>query len=304
MDLSIVIPAFNESESLPKLWEELKEVCTPWSYEVIVVDDGSTDGTFKWVQSMNEQEPNLHGIRLRRNCGKAAALSEGFKRVKGRYVITMDGDLQDNPIEIPAFVDKLDAGADMVSGWKKKRFDSLGKTLPSKFFNWVTRKVSGLDLNDFNCGFKGYRKEVVESVTLYGEMHRYIPVLAHWNGFRVEEHVVHHRPREFGHSKYGLSRLFHGLFDLITLVFLHKYTTRPLHMFGLFGLGFGFLGASLLCYFAGVWLYTGSLHVRPLLVGGMVSILLGVQIISMGLLGEMIVQRSIPEYPVGEDTTP
>jgi glycosyltransferase involved in cell wall biosynthesis len=300
--LTLVIPAYNEAESLPVLLREIAGVCEGEgiSYEVLVVDDGSTDGTFGVVEALVREDARVRGVRFRRNCGKAAALSEGFRRSRGAYVITMDADLQDNPAEIPAILRMLEEGADLVSGWKKKRYDPLHKTLPSKLFNAVTGKVAGLRLHDFNCGLKGYRSEVIRNIDIYGELHRYIPVLAHWNGFKVVEKVVEHRPRRYGRSKYGWSRLFNGFFDLVTLVFLNRYTQRPLHLFGSIGLLFTFAGIAILSGFAVDWIVTRSLHVRPLMLGGVALMIVGVQFVSIGLLGEMINNRLTDRrIPVG-----
>ncbi len=292
MKLSIVIPAFNEVESLPKLMEEIRVVCEAEkiAYEVIVIDDGSTDGTFECIQSLSTQDNRVGGFKFRGNRGKAAALAIGFHHARGEYVITMDADLQDNPKEIPALIKMLEEGADMVSGWKQKRYDPWHKTIPSKFFNGITSRVSGLSLHDFNCGLKAYRSEVVKNITLYGELHRYIPVIANWNGFKVVEKIVEHRAREFGYSKYGWARA-KGLFDLITLVFLHRYTNRPLHLFGFIGLVFSLLGAFILAGFGVDWIVTHNIHIRPLMLGGMASVILGIQFVSIGLIGEMINQR-------------
>ncbi len=291
--LSIIIPAYNEVESLPVLAKEIRDVCgrEGIEYEAIVIDDGSKDGTFACVQALSAQDPRIRGVQFRQNCGKAAALSEGFARARGKYVITMDADLQDNPAEIPGIIKMLADGADLVSGWKKKRYDPLGKTLPSKLFNAITGKVAGVKLHDFNCGLKGYKLEVVKSLDLYGELHRYIPVLAHWNGFTVAEKIVEHRPRQFGVSKYGWARLNNGMFDLITLVFLHRYTSRPLHLFGFVGLLFSLIGFLILAGFAVTWALTGNGHVRPLMLAGVAFMIVGVQFISIGLLGEMINHR-------------
>jgi glycosyltransferase involved in cell wall biosynthesis len=291
--LSIVIPAYNEVESLPELMREIREVCEreKIDFEAIVIDDGSKDGTFECVRKLSEQDGRIRGVQFRRNSGKAAALSEGFARARGKYVITMDADLQDNPNEIPGLIKMLEDGADLVSGWKKKRHDPLGKTLPSKVFNGITSRVSGVKLHDFNCGLKAYRSEVVKSLDLYGELHRYIPVLAHWNGFKVAEKVVEHRARKFGVSKYGWARLNNGMFDLITLVFLHRYTTRPLHLFGFVGLLCSFVGFLILAGFALQWAITGNGHVRPLMLAGVAFMIVGIQFVSIGLLGEMINHR-------------
>jgi hypothetical protein len=215
-------------------------------------------------------------------------------------VITLDADLQDNPAEILPILDMLKTDTDMVSGWKKKRLDPFHKTWPSKLFNSVMKTISGLKIHDFNCGLKGYRREVIETLQLYGELHRYIPVIAHWNGFRISEKAVQHRARKHGHSKYGIARLSHGLLDLVTLIFLHRYTQRPLHLFGLLGLVIGAGGCIILTYFGVHWIIRGDMHIRPLLLGGVAAILLGFQIVSLGLLAEMIAQRSAPQYPVSD----
>ncbi len=303
IQLSLVIPVLNEKESLLKLLEEINTVCeaNEISYEVLFIDDGSTDGSFALIEKESAKDSRIKGIRFRKNCGKATALNQGFLMAQGESIITMDGDLQDNPSEIPEILHLLKQ-YDVVSGWKKKRYDPIHKTVPSKLFNKVTRMISGLELHDFNCGLKGYRKEVAKSLKLYGELHRYIPVLAHWNGFTVVEKVVEHRAREFGQSKYGLSRLSNGLFDLVTLLFLHRYTSRPLHVFGFTGLCFNALGIVILGYFFLSWVVTGTSHLRPLMIGGISSILLGVQIISLGLLAEMIVQRSEINPPIASET--
>jgi glycosyltransferase involved in cell wall biosynthesis len=290
--LSVVIPAYNEAESLPELTREIREVCEreKIEFEAIVIDDGSKDGTFECVRKLSEQDPRIRGAQFRRNCGKAAALSEGFARARGKYVITMDADLQDNPNEIPGLIKMLEDGADLVSGWKKKRYDPIGKRFPSKIFNGLTSWVSGVKLHDFNCGLKAYKSAVVKSLDLYGQLHRYIPVLAHWDGFRVEEKVVEHRARKFGKSKYGFARA-NGMFDLITLVFLHRYTTRPLHLFGFVGLLCSLFGMLILAGFAVQWAVTGNGHVRPLMLAGIAFMIVGIQFVSIGLLGEMINHR-------------
>ncbi len=298
--LSIIIPAYNEAESLPLLLDEIRSVCDREriDFEALIMDDGSTDGTFEKAREIHARDGRVHAIRFRRNSGKAAVLAEGFRRARGRYVITMDADLQDNPAEIPGLIRMLEEGADLVSGWKKVRHDPWHKTVPSRLFNAVTSAVSGVRLHDFNCGLKAYRSEVVKSLELYGELHRYIPVLAYWNGFgNIAEKVVEHRARRFGHSKYGWARLTNGLFDLITLVFLHRYTRRPLHLFGLMGLIFSTAGFLVLLGFAVSWLFSGHMHVRPLMVAGAASLIVGIQFVSLGLLGEMINQRFAPSSP-------
>ncbi len=304
MSVTLVIPAYNEAESLPHLFEEIDRVCSAEDidYTVLVIDDGSRDGTFAAVKTGNESNARITGVRFRSNRGKAAALAEGFRRATGDIIITMDADLQDDPAEIPLLIAKLDEGWDMVSGWKQVRHDPWHKTLPSKVFNYFTVKASGLALHDFNCGLKAYRREVVQTLNLYGELHRYIPVLAHWNGFRVTEKAVNHRPRQFGHSKYGWARLNNGLFDLITLLFLHRYTSRPLHLFGFVGLLFSFLGGLILTGFLVEWMVTGHLHMRPLMLAGAASMIVGIQFVSIGLLGEMINHRFADAAPPIRET--
>ncbi|HNE84677.1 MAG TPA: glycosyltransferase family 2 protein, partial [bacterium] len=236
--ISVVIPLFNEEESLPELTEKIHTVASRMGvvYEIIFVDDGSTDNSYTVIQKLKQQYAAVKALRFRKNFGKSTALSEGFKMATGTYVITMDADLQDDPEEIPHLVNKLQEGNDLVSGWKKVRHDPISKTIPSRFFNYVTRVMSGIRLHDFNCGLKAYRREVVKDVNLYGELHRYIPVLTKWEGYRrITEIVVHHHPRKYGQSKFGLSRFLKGFLDLITVVFLTRYVKRPLHFFGFFG---------------------------------------------------------------------
>ncbi len=289
MDVSIVVPAYNEAASLPELTDRIHAVLNgkSLSYEVIVIDDGSTDGTFQLVRKLREKNSRIRGVRFRTNSGKAAGLAAGFARATGKYVITMDADLQDDPAEIPELIAKLEEGYDLVSGWKKVRHDPIGKTVPSKFFNFVTATVGGLKLHDFNCGLKAYRNEVVKSIQLYGEMHRYVPVLAHWNGFRVTEKPVEHHPRKHGKSKYGLARM-RGLLDLITIFFLNRYMKRPLHFFGVLGALLLLAGGAVLGYFGIQWAITGEMHVRPLVLLAVTAMILGIQFVSLGLLGEMI----------------
>ncbi len=240
MDVTIVVPLYNEDESLPELcaWIERVVNANNLSYEIILVDDGSTDDSWSVVEQLRTANPHIKGIRFQRNYGKSAALNEGFKAAKGDVVITMDADLQDSPDEIPELRRMIvEDGYDMVSGWKKKRFDNtLSKNIPSKFFNWATRKASGITLHDFNCGLKSYRRKVVKSVEVYGEMHRYIPVLAKWAGFRkIGEKVVEHRARKYGTTKFGWERFVNGFLDLTSIMFVSKYGKRPMHFFGLIG---------------------------------------------------------------------
>ncbi|MHC1581751.1 MAG: glycosyltransferase family 2 protein [Candidatus Syntropharchaeia archaeon] len=294
--LSIVIPVLNEEESIPYLVDSLERVLEG-EYEMIFVDDGSTDGTFSTLKRCRERNERIKIIRFRRNFGKAAALSAGFKHARGNIVITMDGDLQDDPAEIPNFIKKLEEGYDLVVGWKFDRKDPLSKTIPSKIFNKLTAIATGLKIHDFNCGFKGYRKEVLGDIRVYGELHRYIPALAYWKGYRVGEIRVKHHPRKYGRTKYGASRLIKGFLDLITITFLLQYTKTPLHLFGIVGLVSTFVSFVLGLYFLYIKYALGmAIGNRPLLLLVLLLAMLGIQLISIGLLGEMIVSATrLPE---------
>jgi glycosyltransferase involved in cell wall biosynthesis len=291
--LSIVIPLYNERESLAELHERIVKVVRSMnaSYEIVFIDDGSTDGSAGALRDIAERDPNVRVVRFLANRGKAAALQAGFDDADGDIVVTMDADLQDDPAEIPALAAALDSGLDMVSGWKRDRHDPLSKTLPSRFFNLVVRFFSGLPLHDFNCGLKAYREEVVRTLRIYGELHRYIPVLARYNGFRVGEIPVLHHPRKYGRSKYGMKRFVAGFLDLLTVILLTRYTAKPLHFFGSVGLAFCFVGAVVNLYIVKLWVASGFHNIQgrqPLLVGGVFLFLLGVQFISTGLLAELI----------------
>ncbi|MFN8366238.1 MAG: glycosyltransferase [Candidatus Kapaibacterium sp.] len=304
--ISVVIPMLNEEESLPELIDQLEKVLEKASrgrYEVLFIDDGSTDSSFDIVRRYNRKNSRIHGIRFRRNYGKSAALSVAFAAAKNDVVITMDADLQDDPNEIPNLLAKIQEGFDLVSGWKKKRNDPLEKRLPSKFFNFVTSTVSGIKLHDFNCGLKAYRKDVVKTVQVYGEMHRYIPALAHWEGFKVTEIPVQHHARKYGYSKFGFSRYMKGFLDLLTVVFTTRFIKRPLHLFGTLGAFFAIVGFSVDLYLSYEWAFNNvPLSNRPLTLAGVALIIVGVQLISMGLIGEMIVKNSLSnaEYTVKE----
>jgi glycosyltransferase involved in cell wall biosynthesis len=299
MDLSIVIPLFNEDESLPELeaWIVRVMQANNYSYEVIMVDDGSTDNSWEVIQGLRNANPNVKGIKFQRNYGKSAALNEGFKAAQGDVIITMDADMQDSPDEIPELRKMvLTDGFDMVSGWKKKRFDNtLTKNIPSKLFNAAARKSSGIQLHDFNCGLKAYRKKVVKSIEVYGEMHRYIPILAKWAGFRkIGEKVVEHRARKFGVTKLGWERFVNGFLDLFSIMFVGKFGKRPMHFFGLWGSIVFFMG---LC----IWIYLFvakfafqkyNMTDRPLFYIGIISLVIGVQLFLAGFLGELISRNS------------
>ena len=299
--LSVVVPAYNEAESLPELHRELQAALDPldMTWEVLYVDDGSRDGTDRAIERICAEDPRARGILLSRNFGKSAALATGFKAVRGTLVCTMDADLQDDPAELPKLFAVLDQGFDLVSGWKVKRRDPLTKRLPSKLFNTVTSAVAGVRLHDFNCGFKLYRREVVDALEVYGELHRFLPALAHWRGFRVGEVGVNHRPRRFGQSKFGASRFVNGFLDLLTAAFISTSALKPLHVFGRIGLAFFLVGFGLAVWFVVQWAHGEPLRVRPLMLFGAASVLLGMQFILMGLLGEMIAHQSArDDYPV------
>lgn len=298
-DLSIVVPVYAEAESLPELADRIRAAmdAAGLSFEVWLVDDGSADDSWAVIEHLHAGDDRFRGVRFRRNYGKSAALAAGFARTIGRYVATLDADLQDDPAELPAMVARLEAGADLVSGWKKHRHDPLEKTIPSRFFNGVTRALSGIPLHDFNSGIKAYRCEVVKSVRVYGELHRYIPLLAKWEGYtRIEEQVVQHHARKYGTTKFGLERYLRGFLDLITVIFLTRFVGRPMVFFG--GIGtLGFVtGFGILAYLATVKVFFGEpIGGRPLLLLGAVLLLLGAQSFLAGLLGEMIVRPEMED---------
>jgi len=295
LDVTVLVPVLDEVGTVEELAARVARVLDGLglAHEIVFVDDGSRDGTPERIRAARALDPRVKLVRLRRNFGKAAALTAGFDLARGRLVVTMDGDLQDDPDEIPRLLEALEAGPfDLVSGWKTNRRDPLSKTLPSKLFNWVTGRLAQVDLHDFNCGFKAYRREVLEEVPIYGELHRYIPVLASRKGFRVGEIGVLHHPRRSGVSKYGWDRFYKGLLDLLTVLFITKYTRRPLHLFGAFGLlafGAGFL---IDLYLAIRWFQGESLSDRPLLIFGVLLMLLGLQVLTTGLLAEMMTHKT------------
>ncbi|HJM11944.1 MAG TPA: glycosyltransferase family 2 protein [Candidatus Marinimicrobia bacterium] len=289
--ISIIIPVYNEVESIRELHGELTHVLSRYDhYELVFVDDGSSDGSIDLLNELSNTDGHTKVIQFYRNYGKAAALAEGFKYSSGDYVVTMDADLQDDPAEIPNLVSKLEEGYDLVSGWKKTRHDPWTKRWPSKFFNLITRLMTGVKIHDFNCGLKIYRNSVIKTVEIYGGRHRYIPALAGQKKFKVSEIVVNHRARKFGETKYGGARLFHGFFDLITILFLNRYTQQPLHLFGMVGIILSTMGLSVEIYVLYLKYLLGEPFQRhiALLVFGVMLILIGIQFISMGLLGEMM----------------
>ena len=295
MKLSIIIPVFNEEGSLRELYYQITHsIKTFKEYEIVFIDDGSSDESNLIIRDMLKQDSKVKLISFFRNFGKSAALSEGFKYASGDVIITMDADLQDDPNEIPALLNKLNEGFDLVSGWKKKRYDPWTKTFPSKIFNFVTRLLTGVKIHDFNCGLKAYKKSVVRSIEVFGGRHRYIPALAGQKNFSVTEIVVNHRPRVHGETKYGGSRIFHGFFDLLTILFLNKYTQQPLHFFGAIGLvtfSIGFFIQLIMLYYKFILLEPFSRHIALLLLG-IVFIIVGIQFFSIGLLGEIMARYS------------
>lgn len=292
MYISFVIPVLNEQDSLLQLTSEIVQNVGEHAYEIIFVDDGSRDRSFNILSDLARSNPQIRIIRFRRNFGKSAALQQGFMHARGEVVFTMDADLQDNPIEIPRFLAKLEEGFDLVSGWKVKRRDPWHKTLPSKLFNYVTARTFRLKLKDYNCGFKAYRREVVQELNIYGEMHRYIPALANSLGYRIGEIGVEHRARQFGVSKYGWERYLRGFFDLLTVKMVTQYIKSPLYLFGRIGLISTTLGLVVSLYLAALKFFWGQpLSNRPLLFLGMLLILTGFQFISLGLLSELIINR-------------
>jgi glycosyltransferase involved in cell wall biosynthesis len=288
--ISVVIPVRDEEASVGPLTVELAgvldELGEPW--EVVFVDDGSTDGTFAALTRLHAERPTVRIVRMRRNFGKAAALQAGFGQATGEVVVTMDGDGQDDPNEIPRLLAKLDEGFDLVSGWKTRRRDPITRRVPSRIFNGVTGRVSGLRLHDLNCGLKAYRAEVLDGLRIYGELHRYIPVLAHYRGFRVAELPVNHRPREHGRSRYGMERYVRGFLDLLTVTFMGRYSHRPLHLFGGLGLLLTLLGFVVLAYLTVLKLAGEAIGHRPLLTLGVLFVVVGMQFLSLGLLSELI----------------
>ncbi len=310
MDISVVVPLLNEAESLPELvsWIQQVMVQQQFSYEILLIDDGSTDESWNVIKKLSAGSTQVRGIRFQRNYGKSAALNVGFKAAQGDIVITMDADLQDSPDEIPALVNMIRSdGYQLVSGWKHKRYDPLTKTIPTKLFNWVTRRMSGIRLHDFNCGLKAYRRDVVKSVEVYGEMHRYVPVLAKWSGFqRIGEKKVQHQARKYGYSKFGLDRFLNGFLDLLTIFFMGKFGKRPMHFFGtlgVFSITIGFLILLYLSLSKIFWDATGIAD-RPLFYFGIITLLVGTQLFLTGFLAELV-GRSSPhrdEYHIAETT--
>ena len=300
--LSVVVPLFNEAESLSDLYVALDAALAPLAEqsELIFVDDGSTDASFEVLKGLRSKDERLKVVQLRANQGKAAALAVGFREARGEVIITLDADLQDDPKEIPKFLARLEDGYDLVSGWKARRQDPWPRRALSAIFNRVTAFMTGLRIHDFNCGFKAYRRAVIDELRLHGELHRFIPALASWRGFRVAEIEVEHHPRRYGCSKYGMERIPRGFFDLLTVIMLTRYTAKPLHLFGLLGLFLGLAGFGIIGYLSVGWFLGTWIGARPLLLIGAVLLIAGLQLVSFGLVAEMIVYSSAarPDPPI------
>jgi len=315
LNVSLVIPLFNEAESLPELHAWIVRVCKQenLTYEILLLDDGSDDGSWDIIKNLKNQDANVRGFRFRTNYGKSAALNVGFAEANGEVVITMDADLQDSPDEIPGLIEMIKTeGYDVVSGWKKKRYDPLSKTIPTKLFNWATRKISDLELHDFNCGLKAYNNEVVKNIEVYGEMHRYIPVIAKWAGFpKVGEKVVVHQARKYGSTKFGMNRFVNGFLDLISLFFMSKFGKKPMHFFGLLGVLNFLVGLFMACWIIVEKLICVIQDKRaplvtdsPIFYIGLVAMIIGTQLFLAGFIGELV-SRSNPErnnYNIKETT--
>jgi glycosyltransferase involved in cell wall biosynthesis len=291
--ISVVVPLLNEEHSLEALYHEIANALEPLDqgFEVVFVDDGSTDGSLSVLSRMHDELPNVVVIHLRRNFGKAAALQAGFLEAKGDLVITIDADLQDDPAEIPKLLAKLDEGFDLVSGWKTRRNDPFARRLFSRIFNWSTGVISGVRLHDVNCGLKAYRAEVLQGLRIYGELHRFLPVLASYQGYRVAEIPVNHRARQHGRSRYGPERYIRGFFDLLSVTFMGRYRYRPLHLFGGIGLLMGAIGFVILTYLTMLWFWGHGIGTRPLLSLGVLLMVVGIQFVSLGLISELVTSQ-------------
>jgi glycosyltransferase involved in cell wall biosynthesis len=305
--ISVVVPVYDEAESLEELYQGITAACARVGrgHEILFINDGSRDGSDIKLDALAARDPRVLVIHFRRNFGKSPALAAAFERVRGDIVLTLDADLQDDPAMIPDFVERIDAGADLVSGWKKRRNDPFGKTFPSKVFNWMVRKLSGIPLSDFNCGFKAYRIECIRELSVYGGFHRFLPVLAGAKGFRIEQLVVNHRARKHGVSKFGVTRFFDGILDLLTVLLVTKYRTRPLHFFGFPGMLLSGFGVGLLIYLSVLWFLGQSIGTRPLLTLGVLLTIMGLQFLSFGLLGELLVRTTVAPreiYSIREGT--
>lgn len=303
MDISVVIPVLDEEESIQPLYKDLRDSLDILrkDYEIIFVDDGSKGNSFNILEKIHLQDPRAKIIQLRKNFGKSAALAAGFREARGKIIITMDGDLQDGPGQIHKFLSRIEEGYDLVSGWRRERHDPFLKRISSRLFNRTSALLTGIEIHDINCGFKAYRQEVVDEIKVYGELHRYTPILASWRGFKVSEVEIEHTSRRFGRSKYGFERYLRGFLDLLTVLFLTKYTKRPLHLFGTMGLISSLSGFLICLYLTILWFSGQYISQRPLLILEVLLLILGIQFISIGLLGEMLVSfshRTEEEYSI------
>ncbi len=288
-NVSIVVPGLNEAQSLPRLAERIEAaIGAHETYELIFVDDGSTDNSWEVINELHEKNPAIHGLRLRTNFGKAMALSAGFRHARGKIIMMMDADLQDDPSDVPSFLEKVRSGYDIVVGWKVDRKDPLSRRIASKIFNGTVALLTSVKLHDMNCGFKAYHRDVIETIPIYGDLFRFIPVLAQADGFRVAEVPVKHHPREFGRSRYGMERILRGFFDLLSVLFLTRYVRKPMHLFGLMGLVTGMLGAAMGTYLTVIWFMGEGIGARPLLLLSVMLMVMGVQLTSMGFIGEFL----------------
>lgn len=314
LNISIVVPLFNEEESLEELHTWIRDVMLKHSlsYEICFVDDGSTDGSWKIIEGLKAKDTQVRGVKFRRNYGKSAALNVGFQRVEGDVIITMDADLQDSPEEIPDLYRSIvEEDFDMISGWKKKRYDPLSKTIPTKLFNWAARKMTGIHLHDFNCGLKAYRLELVKNIEVYGEMHRYIPAIAKWAGFKkIGEKVVQHQERKYGITKFGLERFINGFLDLLSITFIGKFGKKPMHLFGLAGTLMFFVGFLMVAYIGIEKLYYLNINIKSRLITeipqfyiALTSMVIGVQLFLAGFLAELVSRNSSNRnnYKIGEE---
>jgi glycosyltransferase involved in cell wall biosynthesis len=301
-EISVVVPLFNEAATLRPLYAELCGALDPLGlpWELVFVDDGSTDGSYAELTRLHAEVGNVRVVRLRRNFGKAAALTAGFLEASGHTIVTMDADLQDDPAEIPRLLARLDEGFDVVSGWKAERHDPLSRRLFSKVFNGTIRLLSGVRLHDVNCGLKAYRAEVTRDVRIYGELHRFLPVLAHYRGYGVAELAVNHRPRRHGRSKYGIERYLRAFLDLLTVSFIERYRYRPLHLFGNLGLILAAVGGTILAYLTVLKIGGAGIGQRPLLLLGVLLVVVGIQLLSLGLVGEMLTSQNEARTSAGE----
>ncbi|MBU1022980.1 glycosyltransferase family 2 protein [bacterium] len=302
--VSVIIPALNEAESIPSLYKHLKKVLdevTPDKYEIIFIDDGSTDDTFKIMKELHALDKKVSIYSHRKNFGKAQAMATGFAHARGKYIFTLDADLQDDPDEIPRFIHELDQGNDLVIGWKAHRKDPFLKVISSRFFNWTNNVIFGINLHDINCGFKAYRREVIEEVEVYGELHRYVPIIAYAKGFKIAELKVKHHSRKYGRTKYNWRRYFAGFFDLLTSVVITRFAKKPLHFFGSIGSVFFFAGLIICAKLTWDWFHKIWIGDRPLLFLGVLLIIVGMQIIMIGLVSEIIInnkERKLPKLPI------